>query len=147
MMVGRDASRDGNGRRGAGDREIVERDLGNFEGSRWALRLRGFDPAIAQAVEVSTRHRRRTLHAVVRVVSGRVGRVDAGQCAGAHGTGPSHCNGEGGCDDWLPIAHMEARIRLSRAVVKLPRAQSVDCRRGGTRPSGVYDVVNDPPEW
>lgn len=123
-MVGRDASRDGNEPRRAGNRKIVERDLGNFEGRRWALRLRGFDPAIAQAVEVSTRHRRRTLHAMMHVVSGCVRRIDAGQCTGAHGTGPSHCNGEGGCDDWLPIAHMEARIRLSRAVVKLLRAQS-----------------------
>lgn len=41
------------------------------------------------------------------VVSGCARRVDVGQRAGAHGPRPSHCNGEGDCDDWLPIAHRE----------------------------------------
>ena len=103
--MGRNASRDSRGPRCEDNHEIVERDLREFEGSRLALRLRGFDAAIAVTVEMRARRRRRALHAVVRVMSGSVRRVDARQRAGAHGTGPSHCNGEGRYDDRMPVVH------------------------------------------
>ena len=92
-MVGRDPSRAGNLLRFDGNREIVERGLRKFEESRLSLRLRGFDAAIALAVEMRARGRRRALHAVMSVVSGCAGRAEVGQRAGAHRTCPSHCNG------------------------------------------------------
>jgi len=116
--MGRDTSRDRDRTGCGGNHEIVERGLRKFEGSRLALRLRGFDAAITQAVEMRARRGRRTLHAVMGVVSDGTRRVHGGQRAGTHGPRPSHCNGEGGRDDWLPIAHKEGRIRLSRSAVK-----------------------------
>ena len=125
MVIGRHASRDGNGSRCGGKREIVERVFREFGGCRLALRRRRFDPAIAVAVEVRARRRRRVRHAVMRVVAGFAPLVDSGQCARAHRTGPGHGNGEGGCDDWLPIAHRDGvyacRDRWSR-----PLARKVD---------------------
>lgn len=118
-MIGRNPSRNGNGPHDGGNREIVEGGLREFGGSQLALGRRGLDAAIALTVEMRACRGRRVRHAVMRVVAGWVRLVDGGQLAGTHRTGPSHGNGEGGCDDWLPIAHKAGRIRLLRVAVKL----------------------------
>ncbi|MDE0422615.1 MAG: hypothetical protein OXK76_17250 [Gammaproteobacteria bacterium] len=47
MVIGRDASREGNGPRYGGKGKIVERGLREVEGGRYALWWRGVDTAIA----------------------------------------------------------------------------------------------------
>ena len=141
VVVGRHASRDGKGLRYGGECEIVQQGLREFEGSQLALRRRGFDAAIALTVEMRTGRRRRIRHAVMRVVAGFARRVDRRQFARAKSTRPSHGNGEGGRDDWLPIAHRGGRIRLLRVAVKLSSGRV----RGGrhhVRRDGLANMIS-----